>query len=476
MTVKTKPLTADICIIGAGSGGLSLAAGAAQMGARVVLIEGAEMGGDCLNYGCVPSKALLAAAKAAQAMRKAGPFGISPVEPQIDYAAVMDHVARTIATIAPMDSQERFEGFGVNVIRAWARFTSAKELEAGGQTVRARRFVIATGAQAFVPDLPGLDTIPYLTNETLFSLRVRPDHLIVLGGGPIGMEMAQAHRRLGCKVTVIEAGTVMGRDDPEAAAVVISALQDEGVVLRQGTPVVRLRQDGADVEAVLADGEVIRGSHLLVATGRRPALERLNLAAANVAFDGRGVKVGPNLRSISNRGVYAMGDAAGGLQFTHVAGAHAGVLIRQMLLGLPAKAATIVPHVTYTEPELAQVGLTEAEARHIYGGRLTVLRQAFEHSDRALAEAKPAGFLKLMAVDGRPIGVTIAGPQAGELISLWALALSAKLKLSAVAGMIAPYPTLSELSKRAAGAYFSPKLFDNPMLKRVVRLVQRFVP
>ena len=471
-----EKITADICIIGAGSGGLSIAAGAAQMGARVVLVEGGEMGGDCLNAGCVPSKALLAAGKAAHAMRNGATFGVAPVEPMIDFAAVKDHIARTIATIAPMDSQERFEGFGVRVIRAWGRFTSPRDLMAGDHIIRARRFVIATGSRPFIPPIPGIETVPYLTNESIFAQRVRPDHLLILGGGPIGIEMAQAHRRLGCAVTVIEGAKPLGRDDPDCAAVVLAALTSEGVTVKAGNSVARLRVVAAGVEAVLDNGETITGTHLLVAAGRAVALDKLNLPVAGVNFSRKGITVGPNLRS-TNRRIFAVGDAAGGLQFTHVAGAHAGIVIRQALFGLPAKFATnAVPWVTYTDPELAQVGLTEAEARARYGNALTVLRQDFHHNDRATAEAKAHGLLKLMIVKGRPVGVSVVGPQAGELIGLWALAISAGLKISKIAGMIAPYPTLGEISKRAAGAYFSPTLFDNPRLKQFVRLVQRFLP
>lgn len=466
----------DLCVIGAGSGGLSVAAGAAQMGAKVVLIEGGEMGGDCLNAGCVPSKALIAAAKHAHAMTSGARFGITPVQPQIDFAAVKDHVARVIKTIAPMDSQERFEGFGIKVIRDWARFTSPSEVQAGLDTIRARRFVIATGSRPFIPQVPGLDSIPYLTNESIFAQRERPDHLIILGGGPVGIEMAQAHRRLGCNVTVIEAAKALGRDDPEMAGVILNTLRAEGVALLEGVPVVRLRALPGGVEATLADGQSVIGSHLLVAVGRQVALERLDLDAAGVAHSRKGVTVGPDLRS-SNRRVYAVGDAAGGAQFTHVAGYHAGVVIRSILFALPSRAKTHhIPRVTYTDPELAQIGLTEAEASEAHGAALTVVRQSFVHSDRAQANGQSAGLIKVMIVRGRPIGVSIAGPQAGELIGLWALAIASRLKISAIAGMVLPYPTLSEVSKRSAGAYFSPKLFDNPVVKRVVRLVQCFLP
>lgn len=468
-----EQIRTDICIIGAGSGGLSLAAGAAQMGARVVLIEGGAMGGDCLNYGCVPSKALLAAAKVAQGIRTGAP-GVQGVEPQIDFAAVKAQVAAVIAAIAPMDSQERFEGFGVQVIRDWARFKSPTEVEAGGKIIKARRFVIATGSHAAIPPLPGLEAIPYLTNETIFAQTEQPRHLLILGGGPIAMEMAQAHRRLGCAVSVIARSRALGREDPDAAAVVMAALRSEGVDIHEGHDIARLQAVAEGIEVVLNDGTTLSGSHLLVAVGRVPAIERLNLSEAGVAFTDKGVTVGPDLRT-TNRRIYAIGDVAGGLQFTHVAGAHAGVVIRQMLFGLPAKAATVVPWVTYTDPELAQIGLTEAQARAEHP-TVQVIRQEFHHNDRAVTDGKTTGFLKLTLVKGRPVGVTIVGPQAGELIGLWALAMSQGLKIGALAGMIAPYPTLGEISKRAAGAYYTPKLFDNPRLKQVVRLVQRFLP
>ncbi|MBA3909344.1 MAG: dihydrolipoamide dehydrogenase [Rhodobacter sp.] len=466
----------DICVIGAGSGGLSVAAGAVQMGARVVLIEASEMGGDCLNSGCVPSKTLIAAAKAAEAQRSGGQFGIAPVAPQVDFAAVKDHVAAVIAQIAPVDSQERFERLGCTVIRAFARFTGPREVEAGGHIIRARRFVIATGSRPFVPPISGAETTPYLTNETIFALRDRPGHLIVIGGGPIGMEMAQAHRRLGCDVTVIEGAKVLGREDPDLASVVIDALRGEGIRFVEGQPVVRLAGTDGAVEVTLGDGTQIKGTHILMAVGRKVVLDRMNLEAAGVAYTQKGVTVDARLRS-TNRRVFAVGDAAGGLQFTHVAGYHAGIVIRQAAFGIPAQTSShAIPRATFTDPELAQVGLTEAEARAAHGKALTVITADFHHNDRAIAEGKAKGLIKVMVVKGRPVGASIVGPQAGELIGLWALAISSRLKMSAVAGMIAPYPTLGEVSKRAAGAYFSPKLFDNPLVKRIVRLVQRVIP
>lgn len=465
----------DLCVIGAGAGGLSVAAGAAQMGARVVLVEGHRMGGDCLNYGCVPSKALLAVAKAAEAQRK-GFSGVIGTVPQVDYAAAMAHVATTIAAIEPHDSQERFEGLGVQVLRGWGRFTGPRSLDVNGQIVRARRFVIATGSRPAIPPIPGLDVVPYLTNETLFDLRAAPRHLLVLGGGPIGLEMAQAHRRLGCAVTVIEGARALGREDPEAAALVLTQLRAEGVAIHEGCGVNRVSGSTGAITLHLADGRTVEGSHLLVATGRTAAIDRLNPDAAGVVTETGAIRVDDRLRT-TNRRVLAIGDAAGRGQFTHLAGYHAGVAIRSLMFALPARArADHIPRVTYTAPELAQIGLTESDARARHGTALTVLRLGFDASDRAMAEGQTGGLIKLMVFKGRPVGVTIAGHGAGEMIGLWSLAVANRLKLGAIAGTVLPYPTLQELSKRAAGAYFTPKLFDNPLIKRVVRAVQRWVP
>lgn len=468
-------ITCDICIIGAGSGGLSVAAGAAQMGANVVLIEGHKMGGDCLNYGCVPSKALIAAGKHAHAMTTGAEFGITPAEPQVNYAAAKDHVASAIATIAPHDSQERFEEFGIRVLREYAEFTSPTEVQAGDTIVTARRFVVATGSGPFVPPIPGLADVPYFTNETIFELRDQPEHLIVIGGGPIGLEMAQAHRRLGSRVTVIEAQKAMGKDDPELAAILLDNLRAEGIDIREETAAEKISGSDGAITVSTPNGDVT-GTHVLVAVGRKTNVEKLGLEKADVKFSPRGVDVDDRLRS-SNRRVYAIGDAAGGLQFTHVAGYHAGVVIRSLLFGLPAKVRTDhIPWVSYCDPELAQVGLTEEQARKAHGDKLEVVRFAYDQNDRAVAEGKTTGLIKVMIVKGKPVGASIVGAQAGELIGLWALVIANKLKMSAVANMVAPYPTLGEISKRAAGAYYSPRLFESDTVKRVVRFVQRVLP
>ena len=461
-------------MIGAGSGGLSVAAGAAQMGADVTLLEAHLMGGDCLNFGCVPSKALIAAARHAHAMTTGGPFGVAPAEPRVDYAAVMARVHAVQAAIAPVDSQERFEGLGVRVIRERGAFADPDTVVAGRWRIRARRVVIATGSSPLVPDIEGLGDVPYLTNETIFAGREKPDHLLIVGGGPIGLEMAQAHVRLGCRVTVLSAGPALARDDPEMAAVVLGALRAEGVEVVEGARVARA-SGRAGAIALHAEGRDWSGTHLLVAAGRRANVDGLNLEAAGIAH-GRAVTVGADLRT-TNRRVYAVGDVTGGMQFTHVAGYHGATVIRPVLFGLPARARTDhVPWVTYTDPELAQVGLTEAAAREAHGDRLEVLRFPFEEVDRAMTDGTTAGSIKVMVVRARIVGATIVGARAGELVGLWALAIANRMKVGQVAQMVAPYPTLGEISKRAAGQYYVPRLFESDAVKTVVRLVQRWLP
>ena len=466
----------DLLVIGAGSGGLSVAAGAAQMGADVTLLERHKMGGDCLNYGCVPSKAIIKAGKIAHEMRHAATYGIGSAEPEIDYAAVKDHVHGVIANIAPHDSQERFEGFGVRVIREHGRFVSEDTVEAGDTRITARRIVIATGSSPFVPPIPGLEEVPYLTNESLWDLREKPAHLIVIGGGPIGMEMAQAHRRLGSEVTVLEGEKALGKDDPELAAIALERLRGEGLVIEENTKAAKVRGAAGAIEVEAEDGRVFKGSHLLVAVGRRANTDGLDLETAGIKTTRTGVKVDDRLRT-TNKRVYAIGDAAGGLQFTHVAGYHAGVVVQSALFGLPAKAKTAhLPWVTYIEPELAQVGLTEAQARKRHGPKLDVVRFNYDGNDRAQAERLTDGFFKVMVSGGKPVGASIVGHQAGEHINFWAFAIANGVKMKAVTNMVSPYPTYGELNKRVAGAYFSPKLFDSSAVKRVVRLVQRYLP
>lgn len=471
-------IKADLCVIGAGSGGLTVAAGGSQMGAKVVLIEKGEMGGDCLNYGCVPSKALLAAAHAAQNMREAGRFGIGAVEPDIDFAAVNRHVKGVIECIAPMDSQERFEGLGVQVIRAAGRFTGPREVEAGDKRIQARRFVIATGSSAAIPPIPGIENVPLLTNESIFDLEMRPDHLIIIGGGPIGAEMAQAHRRLGSRVTILEARSLLPRDDAEAVAVVRNRLMAEGVDIHEGVLVEKVSGGAGGMTATITKaGETldIQGSHLLVAAGRKANVEGLGLEQAGIEFTPKGVSVDSRLRT-TNKWAFAIGDVTGGHLFTHVAGYQAGIVLRNALFWiLPGKARQdAIPWVTYTDPELAHVGLTDLQAKEKYGGGLSILRWGFSENDRASAERSNDGFAKIVTDrKGLVLGATIVGTHAGELILPWVLAVSEKWKIGRMAGVIAPYPTLSEVGKRAAGSWYTPRIFGE-RTRRIVRFLQKF--
>lgn len=479
----TERIETDLCVIGAGSAGLSVAAGASQMGARVVLFEKGEMGGDCLNVGCVPSKALLAAGHAAHAVGRAGRYGIDATLDRIDWSRVRDHVRGAIDTIAPLDSVERYEGLGVRVIRGEARLTGPRRVEGGGATIDAKFIVLATGSRPAIPPIPGLDGVPHLTNETVFELPERPAHLLVLGGGPIGCELAQAHARLGSRVTLVEAARPLGNEDPEAAEVVERALAADGVSLRRGRAASRVEAETDGGIAVTLDaaengrddGERIVGSHLLVAVGRRVGFDGLGLEAAQVRTDAAGRPLlDLGLRSVSNPRVFVVGDAAGGPQFTHLAGSHASVVIRSALFRLPARAETVlVPRVTYTDPELAQIGPTEDELRRD-GIRHEILRWALAENDRATAEADREGFVKLLvAPNGRVLGATLVGTGAGETLSLLVLATAKRLKVGDIAPLIVPYPTRSEIVKRAAGSWYMPRLFGT-RTRKLVRFLLRF--
>ena len=469
-------LNVDICVIGAGAAGLVVAAGASQMGASVVLIEKGLMGGDCLNYGCVPSKALLAAGRMAALAGRAPRFGVTLGEPVIDFARVQEHVGEVVAAIAPNDSVERFTGLGVRVIQDDAAFTGPGAVQAGDTTVHARRFVIATGSRPAVPPVAGLDGVPYFTNETIFTGPERPDHLVILGGGPIGMELAQAHRDLGCHVTVVEMAAPLGREDPELVDILLTRLRGNGIEIVVGAKAVEaaVHADGIALTVEQAgQRRSIVGSHLLVAGGRSAVVDGLNLEVAGVAYTRAGVQVDRRLRT-TNRKIFAIGDVTGAQQFTHVASYHAGIVLRNILFRLPARVNDgAIPRVTYTDPELAHVGMTEAEARAV-SARIGVLRWPFAENDRAQTERETDGLIKVVVGKrGRILGASILGAHAGDLIHPWVLAITAKLKVSAMAGAIVPYPTRTEVSKRAAGSYYQPAL-TGARTKRIVRFLSRF--
>ena len=472
-----ETLTPDLCVIGAGSGGLSVAAAAAAFGVSCVLVERHKMGGDCLNTGCVPSKALLAAAKRAALAKNALPFGIS-VRAEFDFGKVYDHVQRVIASIAPTDSAERFAGLGVRVIKGHAQFKDRRTVVIGDQfQIRARRFVIATGSTPAIPPIPGLDSGPFLTNETIFNLSEQPRHLVIIGAGPIGLEMAQAFRRLGSAVTVLEQAAPLPKDDPECAAIVLAQLERDGVVVRSGVQVTRVAYASGSVTVTLsASGaeETVECSHLLVAAGRKPTVDGLDLSAAGVRYDRTGIFVSRKLKTRNGR-VYAIGDAVSGQpQFTHAANYHAGLVIRNALFRLPVNVRkSVIPWVTFTEPELAQAGMTEAQAR-ARRYKIRILRWPYHDNDRAQTERETHGHIKVIVTrKGRILGATIVGAQAGELIATWVLAIAQGLNIKEMAGIVLPYPTLSEIGKRAAIDYFTPSL-TRPIVRRIIAWMRIF--
>jgi pyruvate/2-oxoglutarate dehydrogenase complex dihydrolipoamide dehydrogenase (E3) component len=381
-----------------------------------------------------------------------------------------------IAAIAPNDSKERFNGLGVRVIAGAARFKDRNTVVVGdGIEIAARRFVIATGSSPALPPIAGLETVPYLTNETVFDLSARPEHLIVIGAGAIGLELAQAFRRLGAAVTVLEAAEPLAREDGECAAIVLDALAREGVIVRSNVAVARVEGTGSKLKVILAGNgeEAVEGSHLLIATGRRANTDGLALEQAGIARDRNGIVVDKGLKTANPR-VYAIGDVAGRGQFTHLANYHAGLVIRNALFRLPVKVnADLVPRVTFTDPELAHVGLTEGEAR-ARGLTIRLLRWPYHENDRAQAERETEGHIKVVT-DGRGkiLGATIVGAGAGELITTWTLAISRGLPVRALAGIIVPYPTLAEIGKRAAITYFTPSL-TNFWVRRIIALLRRF--
>jgi pyruvate/2-oxoglutarate dehydrogenase complex dihydrolipoamide dehydrogenase (E3) component len=443
----------DIAVIGGGAGGLVVAAGGATLGAKVALVERHKMGGDCLWYGCVPSKSLIKSARVAHQMRHADRWGIGPAQPQVRLAEVMERVAGVIRGIEPTDSPERFRGLGVDVILDSGRFVSPDTFEVGGRRLTARTFVIATGSRPAVPPIPGLDRTPYLTNETLFDLREDVASLVIVGAGPIGVELAQAFRRLGSAVSLIDmAPTLLPREDADLVEVVHRALLDDGVAFHLGASIARVEGSRGDIAVTLdraGTTTTVRGTHLLIATGRKANVEDLGLDQAGVSVE-KGRIQHRDLRTDNPR-IYVIGDAAGGHQFTHLAEHHAGIVLRRALFRLFwAKPSTVIPWCTYTDPELARVGLSESEAK-AQGIDHRVYRFPVEEIDRARAEGETEGFAKIVTDPrGRLLGAGIVAPHAGELIAEYTLALSKGMKAADVSASIHAYPTFAMVNRRAA--------------------------
>ncbi len=479
-----QTLTPDICVIGGGAGGLAVAAAAAAFGVPVVLVEKNRLGGAWHNGGALAAQTLIAAADRVQAVRSGAEFGLKTVRPGVDFALLRAHLRAVTDAVAPLDAPERYAALGVRVIKGAARFVDREtvvveraDTAGAAVTIKARRFVIATGAAPALPDIPGLADTPYLTHETLFDLAECPRHLIVIGGDGVDLALAQAFRRLGAEVTVLDAAaTPLAPEDPECAGIVLDALAGEGVRLLCGVRIVRVRRALAriQVDIVAPDGEkMIEGSHLLLAMGRRPNIGDLGLDAAGIRHRPDGIAVNRRLRTRNAR-VYAVGDVTKGPKSAQRAAYHAELVVRQALFRTRVDVARrAVPRLTYTDPELAQVGLSEAEAR-AEAGIIRVLRSPYRENDRAQAARATNGHIKIITDrNGRILGATVVGAQAAEAIVAWTLAVNAGMNIAALAGVIVPYPTYAEAGKRAAMTYFTRGL-TSTMVRRIIGWLRRF--
>ena len=462
----------DIGIIGGGAAGLTVASGAAQLGAKTLLVEKEQaLGGDCLHFGCVPSKTLIKSAHVYHQMKHSAHYGLPSIElPPVDFKAVSDRIRAVVATIQKHDSQERFCGLGVQVEFGEARFTDEHTIQMGSKVFTAKNWVIATGSSPIAPPIPGLDATSYLTNREIFYLDQLPATMIILGAGPIGIEMAQAFNRLGSNITVIDrADQILGKEDKEMADEAMAVLTSEGVEFQLNATIESVAQKGSRKEVTLKDhkGETVHltADALLVAMGRAPNIDGLNLDQIGVGTQPTGIVVDPRMRT-TQKHIYAAGDVNGGYQFTHAAGYEGSIVISNAIFHLPRKADyTFLPWCTYTDPELASIGMNERMAQQA-GIETTIWTEPFESNDRSLAEGQITGRIKLV-LDKRekPLGVQILGLHAGELIGEWVAALNGKVKLSTLAAAVHPYPTIGEISKRVTGALFAPKIFSEKMQK-----------
>lgn len=470
-------INAELAIIGAGAAGLSLASGAAQLGLDVVLIEAAEMGGDCLNFGCVPSKTLLSIAKSIYFTRNNKYIIRNSDASSIDFTQVMQSVDQVIQKISVHDSEERFTRLGVKVIRAQASFISHNELSAGDYNIKAKKIVIATGSKAFIPTINGIDIVPYLTNENIFKLKALPQHLMVIGGGPIGCEMAQAFAMLGSQVTLLEAFQILPKDDPECVAIIREKLIEAGVTLYEGAQIDAVSQvDHTQIQIKFKHSKqgqtsFIVGTHLLVATGRKSCVAGLSLEKADVAFTAKGIQVDSRLRT-TNKSIYAIGDVIGSLQFTHAANYHAGIVLKNIAFKIPSRLnPNEVPWVTYTYPEIAHAGYLANPK--IQSEDIKEFSLSMSENDRAQAEQELNGKIKVWVnKKGKILSVTIVDVHAGELILPWIMAIQQGRTLKSFTDAVTPYPTRSELSKRVSGLFYAPKLFSDKV-RRLVKLIQK---
>jgi pyruvate/2-oxoglutarate dehydrogenase complex dihydrolipoamide dehydrogenase (E3) component len=460
--------TYDLIVIGAGTAGLVAAGGAAALGGRVALIERHLMGGDCLNTGCVPSKALIRSARVAAQARRAAHWGVRADNVSVDFAAVMERMRRLRAEIAPVDGAARFRSMGVDVFLGTGRFVSPREIEVDSVRLRFTRAVIATGARAAVPPIPGLADAGYLTSETIFGLTELPARLVVIGGGAVGCELAQCFARFGARVTLIEArDALLPAEDAGAGRVLADSLSEDGVEVLTGAEVTRVDPDRTVHVRVHGQERAVPAGEILVATGRKPSLEALDLAAAGVAHDPRGVHVDARMRT-SNRRIYAAGDVASQQQYTHAADAMARLVLRNALFfGRQRAAGVIIPRVVFTEPEVAAVGLTPARAEAA-GTAIATYEVELAAVDRSVVDGETRGFVRVHVRRGTDaiVGATIVAPHAGELIGELGLAMSRGLGLAALGGALHPYPTVALALRQVSDQYMRTRL--TPRLARIL--------
>lgn len=481
--------TYDLIVLGGGSAGLTSAVMSAGLGARTLLIERHKLGGDCLNTGCIPSKALIRSANVAALLARASEFGLDAPAPAVDFPRVMERVAAVIRRIEPHDSPERLASLGVEVRFGDARFVSPREIIVNGETLRSRKFVIATGSRPAIPPIEGLRS--YLTNETIFEIRTLPEHLLVLGAGPVGVEMAQAFRRLGSRVTLFDlAPRILPREDPEVSSLIASVFEQERIRICVNANLLRdeVRESSSGKSEhtltfernrapTVSEGampqESVSGDVLLVAVGRRPNVEGLGLDKAGVAVEGKGIRVNARGRTTASN-IYACGDVTGEYLFTHTAEYQAKIAVTNAILHVPLKLDyRAVPWVIFTDPEAAHVGLTEEEARQQHG-KVKVHRITFEHEDRAIidgemTDSETAGLVKVIATPkGKVLGAHIVGARAGEMILEYTLALQHGLRLPQISSTIHPYPTFALAGRHAADLYWREKAS-----KTLVRWLQR---
>jgi pyruvate/2-oxoglutarate dehydrogenase complex dihydrolipoamide dehydrogenase (E3) component len=476
-----KGIKRDLLILGGGVGGLVVASVASQLGLRVTLIEDNDrLGGDCLHHGCVPSKALLHCARLFHQQRRAAARGLGgAAEPVVDIGAVNAYIRSVIDTLQEYDDPERFRSYGCEVLFGRGHFITPDRVEVNGEVRKGRRIVIATGSSPLIPPVEGLKEAGFLTNESMFSLEAVPGHLAILGGGPIGIEMAQAFRRLGSKVTVLLRGeTILSNDDPELAAMLQERLVEEGISFVTNSELLRVEKaqgGGRRLTLELPGGEShLHVDELLVATGRRPNTGNLNLAAAEVEEQRKGVVVDRHLRT-TNRRIYACGDVCGPYRFTHMAEYQAGIVISNALFRFPKRVDySLVPWVTYTDPELAAVGLSEQQAR-AQGLDVEVLHFPFRSIDRAVIEGESIGQTKLVVHKGKILGAAILGPSAGELLHEIVLVMKSGSTIRTLAETIHAYPTLSQIHRRTVNTHYSGKLFS-PLSRTLVQLLTRLLP